>query len=713
MTREEATQLAEELVGQMTIEEMIPQLSYNAPAIDRLGVPAYNWWNEALHGVARAGTATVFPQAIGLAATFDRELVEEEADAISTEARAKYNEAAGRGDRGIYKGLTMWSPNVNIFRDPRWGRGHETYGEDPFLTGEMGAAFVEGLQGKGEYLKAAACAKHFAVHSGPEAVRHSFDSECSKKDLAETYMPAFRKLVKKAHVEAVMGAYNRMNGQACCASPFLQGILREEWGFKGHFVSDFQALEDIHSGHRLTVDAEETSALALKTGCDLNAGTTYRKGLKKAFEDGKVDAATIHKAAVRLFTTRFLLGVMNGQKTEYDSLGLDEVESPAHIRLARRAAAESAVLLKNDGMLPLKKERLHSIAVVGPNADDRHSLDGNYHGTAGRYVTALEGIRNYVGDDVRIYYSTGCALNRDRTEDLAEADDRLSEAATCYAHADAVICVLGLNEFLEGEEGDDGNQYISGDKENIALPSSQQRLLETVADSGKPFAVVLMAGSDLDLSYAAEHANAILDIWYPGEQGGNALADILFGAVSPSGKLPVTFYRSMDDVPDFTSYEMEGRTYRYLRKDAQYPFGYGLTYGECAVTDAALVGGEEAVAESMQDPAEKTVMIEAAVENRSYIATDEVVQVYVRVEGAKDEKRNFALCGFERVRLEPRERKNVEIRIAAEDLLVVNEEGQAVKEGSLLHFWVGTSQPDRVSESLTGRIPVELTVRLV
>ena len=468
MTREEAVRLAERLVGQMTIEEMISQLSYDAPAIDRLEIPAYNWWNEALHGVARAGTATVFPQAIGLAATFDRALVKEEAEAISTEARAKYNESSKRGDRGIYKGLTMWSPNVNIFRDPRWGRGHETYGEDPFLTGEMGAAFVEGLQGNGEYLKTAACAKHFAVHSGPEAIRHSFNSECKRKDMAETYLPAFKKLVKKAGVEAVMGAYNRVNGEACCASPFLQGILRRDWAFKGHFVSDFQALKDIHSGHGLTADAEETSALALKNGCDLNAGTTYREGLEQAFEDGKVDAETIRTAAVRLFTTRFLLGVMKGQKTEFDGLSMESVESPAHIRLARRAAEESAVLLKNDGLLPLKKQNIRSIAVVGPNADDRHSLDGNYHGTAGRYVTALEGIRNCVGDDVRIYYSVGCALNRDRTEDLAEPDDRLAEAAACCELSDVVICVLGLNEFLEGEEGDDGNQYISGDKADIS-----------------------------------------------------------------------------------------------------------------------------------------------------------------------------------------------------------------------------------------------------
>ena len=713
MTREEAVRLAERLVGQMTIEEMISQLSYDAPAIDRLEIPAYNWWNEALHGVARAGTATVFPQAIGLAATFDRALVKEEAEAISTEARAKYNESSKRGDRGIYKGLTMWSPNVNIFRDPRWGRGHETYGEDPFLTGEMGAAFVEGLQGNGEYLKTAACAKHFAVHSGPEAIRHSFNSECKRKDMAETYLPAFKKLVKKAGVEAVMGAYNRVNGEACCASPFLQGILRRDWAFKGHFVSDFQALKDIHSGHGLTADAEETSALALKNGCDLNAGTTYRKGLEQAFEDGKVDAETIRTAAVRLFTTRFLLGVMKGQKTEFDGLSMESVESPAHIRLARRAAEESAVLLKNDGLLPLKKQNIRSIAVVGPNADDRHSLDGNYHGTAGRYVTALEGIRNCVGDDVRIYYSVGCALNRDRTEDLAEPDDRLAEAAACCELSDVVICVLGLNEFLEGEEGDDGNQYISGDKADISLPASQQRLLETVASSGRPFVVVLMAGSDIDLSYAADHANAILDMWYPGEQGGNALADILFGKVSPSGKLPVTFYRSIDDVPPFTSYDMEGRTYRYLRKDAQYPFGYGLTYGDCAVTRAVIQGGEEAAAAALQVPDEGLVTIEAGIENRSDVITDEVIQVYVRAEDAKDEKRNCALCGFERVHLKGHEEKTIQIRIAAEDLLVVNEEGKMEKEGSRLHFWVGTSQPDRVSARLTGRIPVEFSVRLV
>lgn len=460
MKREEARKKAEVLVAQMTVEEKASQLRYDAPAIRRLGIPAYNWWNEALHGVARAGQATMFPQAIGLGATFDTELLGEIADVIATEGRAKYNAYSGKEDRDIYKGLTFWSPNVNIFRDPRWGRGQETYGEDPYLTSRLGVAFVKGLQGDGETMKAAACAKHFAVHSGPEAIRHEFDAEVSPKDLHETYLPAFRALVGEAKVESVMGAYNRTNGEPCCASPYLMNILREDWGFAGHFVSDCWAIRDFHENHMVTGNILESAALAVNTGCDLNCGNTYLHVLN-AYQQGMITEEAITECAVRLFTTRYLLGLFDG--SEFDSIPYTEVESEEHLALARKAAAESFVLLKNNGILPLKKEELKTVGVIGPNADSRAALIGNYYGTASRYVTILEGIQDYLGEDVRVLTSVGCELSRNRTEDRACAGDRLAEAEIVADHSDVVILCVGLNETLEGEEGDDGNNYASGD----------------------------------------------------------------------------------------------------------------------------------------------------------------------------------------------------------------------------------------------------------
>ena len=447
--REEARKKAEALVAQMTVEERASQLRYDAPAIRRLGIPAYNWWNEALHGVARAGQATVFPQAIGLGATFDPDLLKEIADAIATEGRAKYNAYSREGDRDIYKGLTFWSPNVNIFRDPRWGRGHETYGEDPYLTSRLGVAFVEGLQGDGETMKAAACAKHFALHSGPEAVRHEFDAKASAKDMNETYLPAFQALVQEAHVESVMGAYNRTNGEPCCASPALQNMLREEWGFEGHFVSDCWAIRDFHEHHMVTADAEESAAMAINNGCDLNCGNTYLHILK-AYQNGLVTEEAITEAAVRLFTTRFLLGLFDG--SEYDSIPYTEVESKEHLALSQKAAQESIVLLKNDGILPLDKTKLKTVGVIGPNANSRAALVGNYHGTASRYITVQEGIEDYLGDDVRVLTSIGCELFRDRTESLAFAGDRLAEAKITARQCDVVFLCVGLDETLEGQQ---------------------------------------------------------------------------------------------------------------------------------------------------------------------------------------------------------------------------------------------------------------------
>ena len=489
----------EDLVGRMTLEEKASQLKHNAPAVKRLGIPYYNWWNEALHGVARAGAATVFPQPIGLAASFDDEFLEEIGDIIATEGRAKYNEQVKKGDRGLYKGLTFWSPNINLFRDPRWGRGHETYGEDPCLTARMGVAFIKGLQGKGKRLKSAACVKHFAAHSGPEKGRHSFDSVVSKKDLAESYFPAFEACVKEAKVEGVMGGYNCINGEPACGSYHLiQEILREKWGFEGYYVSDCGAIKDFHKNHMITKDEEESAALALKSGCDLNCGAVYLYALA-ACEKGLLGQEDIDKAVKHLMMTRMRLGMFDTE-TEYDAISYEENDTPMHHERALKAAEESMVLLKNDGILPLKKENLKAVAVIGPNGDSREILKGNYNGTATEHYTILEGIRRQAGDSVRVYYSEGCHLYRENVEALAEADDRISEAVSMAEHSDVVFLCLGLDARLEGEEGDANNSYAGADKVDLEFPDSQKRLMEAVCNTGKPVVFVISTGSAMNLS---------------------------------------------------------------------------------------------------------------------------------------------------------------------------------------------------------------------
>lgn len=693
MNREEAREKAKKLVSQMTLEEKASQLRYDAPAISRLGIPAYNWWNEGLHGVARGGQATVFPQAIGLGATFDPELVEKIADVTATEGRAKYNAHSKNGDRDIYKGLTFWSPNVNIFRDPRWGRGHETYGEDPFLTSSLGVAYVRGLQGKGKTMKAAACAKHFAVHSGPEAIRHEFDARATDKDMEETYLPAFEKLVKEANVEAVMGAYNRVNGEVCCGSPTLQRTLREEWGFQGHFVSDCWAIRDFHENHMVTNTPWESAALAINNGCDLNCGNTYLHILK-AVEKGLVTEETITESAVRLFTTRYLLGLFDG--SEYDSLSYMEVESPEHLQLAQKAAEESFVLLKNNGILPLDKKKLKTIGIIGPNADSRKALIGNYHGTASRYITVQEGIQDYLGAEVRVLTSLGSELFRDRTEPLAFTNDRLTEAKIVAENSDVVILCVGLDETLEGEEGDTGNSYASGDKETLLLPEVQRQLMEVVADTGTPVVLCLMAGSDIDMSYAIEHFDGILMLWYPGAEGGKAAAQILFGEKSPSGKLPVTFYKSLDELPEFTDYSMKGRTYRFMEGEAQFPFGYGLTYGEVEVVFAE--------AEKIEEGA----VVKVIVKNSGIFDTEDVIQVYIKNQDSQYAVKNPELAAFQRVFLKSGEEKHLKLFVKEEAFSVVHEDGSRHLEDKHFALYVGCSQPDRRSVELTGKEPLKL-----
>ncbi len=667
---------AEKMVAEMTIEEKCSQLRYDSPAIERLGIPAYNWWNEGLHGVARGGTATMFPQAIGLAAMFDTELLKRIARIIGTEARVKYNRYSAHGDRDIYKGLTIWSPNVNIFRDPRWGRGHETYGEDPYLTGEMGKAYVEGLQGEGEYMLASACAKHYAVHSGSEAIRHEFDAQCGEKDLQETYLYAFKKLVK-AGVTGVMGAYNRVNGEPACAHTGLMEILREEWGFDGYFVSDCWAIQDFHLHHKVTSDAVHSAALALKKGCDVNCGCSYAFILQ-AYNEGLVTEEEINRSVRKLFEIRLSLGLFD--KTEFDNLPYSCVDGKEHNLISLEAAQKSVVMLKNDGVLPIKAEENKVVGVIGPAADSREALKGNYYGTSSHYTTYLQGIQQFCdNENMTVLYSEGCDYFRDKTEGLAQPYDRISEAVIVAENSDVVVLCVGLNEHLEGEEGDTGNEYASGDKENLLLPESQQRLIKAVLDVGKPTVVVLSAGSSVNIS--DERANALLCTWYAGPHGGKAIADIIFGKISTSGKLPVTFYKDVEMLPEFTDYSMKNRTYRYLETgdNVLYPFGYGLTYSEFGCEIISVTDEENG----------KRVVIE--VENKGGYDSGEVIQLYLHTDDENAPLHPW-LCGFERVFIPKGEKQRVEILIDNDSFDIYSEKGVYRKDSYRL--FAGFGQPD-------------------
>ena len=670
--RTEASRKARELVSRMTLEEKASQLKYDAPAIDRLGIPAYNWWNEALHGVARAGTATVFPQAIGLAAMFDEDLQEKIASVISDEARAKYNGQSSHGDRDIYKGLTVWSPNINIFRDPRWGRGHETYGEDPYLTGRLGIRFIRGLQGNGKYLKTAACSKHFAVHSGPESLRHQFDARVNQKDLNETYLSAFKITVQEAEVESVMGAYNRVNGEPACGSEtLLKKTLREKWGFKGHVVSDCWAIRDFHVNHKVTATAPESAALAIKNGCDLNCGNTYLHILE-ALQEGLITEEDITTSCERLFTTRFLLGLF-ADDCEYDRIPVTDNDTDEHAALALEAAEKSMVLLENDGILPLNPENIRTIAVIGPNADSIPALEGNYNGTSSRYVTFLEGLRRYCEKHgIRLLYSLGCHLFKDRTSGLSQADDRLAEAAMYAEAADVTIACLGLDAGLEGEEGDTGNEYFSGDKKDLLIPETQRHLLDTLQRSARKLITVISAGSSLNVP----GGNAKVFTWYPGQAGGTALAELLFGEKNFSGHLPLTFYTDISDLPDFEDYSMANRTYRYFTGKPLYPFGYGLSYTDYSVTKADEADNE----------------ISAEVSNNGSYAGDALVQVYVACDSPWAPL-HPRLCGFGKVSLQAGETKSVSIRLDSLTNTVVNEQGDRITADHYT-LYIGLGQPD-------------------
>ncbi len=689
---------AKDLVSKMTLEEKVFQTLHTAPAIERLGVKAYNWWNEALHGVARAGVATVFPQAIGLAATFDEDLLEKVADTISTEGRAKFNMQQKYNDMDIYKGLTFWSPNVNIFRDPRWGRGHETYGEDPYLSSRLGIRFVNGIQGHDKkYLKAAACAKHFAVHSGPEDIRHSFNAEVSQQDLYETYLPAFKACVKEAKVEAVMGAYNRTNGEPCCGSKtLLQDILRNDWGFQGHVTSDCWAIKDFHEGHMVTANAVESVALAMNNGCDLNCGNIYGN-LLYAIRDGLVSEETINTAVTRLVMTRMKLGLFDDQsKVPFGDITYEQVDTKEHKLLNQEAAKKCIVLLKNEkNLLPLDKQKLKTVGVIGPNADNRKALVGNYEGTASEYVTVLEGIKEYLGEDTRVFYSEGCHLFKKGIQGLSTGNDRIAEARAICDMSDVVIACFGLDPGLEGEEGDQGNEFASGDKTSLNLPGIQEEVLKVLAESGKPVVLVLLSGSALSIPWADEHIPAILQGWYPGAQGGRAIAEVLFGEFSPEGKLPVTFYRTSEELPEFTDYNMKGRTYRYMTNEALYPFGYGLSY-TCFELSNITVDSEEIV------PG-KAITCSLEIMNTGAYAGAETVQVYVsgKAEGAPKHQ----LKGLKKLYLNPGEKKSVQVILPVEAFGLFDNSGELVLHEGEYELFIGSSQPDTRSISLTGKRP--------
>lgn len=701
-------ELAAALVAQMTLEEKVGQTLYNAPAVERLGIPAYNWWNEALHGVARAGTATVFPQAIGVAATFDEDLAGKMAEIIATEARAKYNAQKEAGDRDIYKGLTFWAPNVNIFRDPRWGRGQETYGEDPYLTSRMGVRFIKGLQKEQEgFMKAAACAKHFAVHSGPEKLRHSFNAEVSRQDMYETYLPAFKACVQEAGVEAVMGAYNRTNGEPCCGSrTLLLTILRNEWGFEGHVVSDCWAVKDFHENHKITKTPLESAAMAMNNGCDVNCGCMF-PNLLDAVRGGYVDEERLDEAVTNLMECRMKLGMFEERgAVPFDAIGYEQVDTDENKAVNLEIARKSLVLLKNEGnLLPLDLDKVKTIGVIGPNADSRKALVGNYEGTASRYVTVLEGIEDYVSGRARVLYSEGCHLFEDRTSGLAMANDRISEVKAVCSVSDVVVAVLGLDSTIEGEEGDAGNEFASGDKLDLKFPGLQSEVLRAAFESGKPVILVSMTGSAMALNWEDSHIPAIIQAWYPGAAGGRAVAELLFGAYSPEGKLPVTFYRTTEELPEFTDYSMKNRTYRYMEKEALYPFGFGLSYTSFALRDVKL--SSEKIA------ADGEIKVSAKIKNTGAVAGGETVQVYVKFSGAAGgtlSVPNFQLKGLRKMYLEPGEEKEAEVTLDARAFALYNKEAELVLEKGVYTVYVGMQQPDKRSAALTGGEPVCLTV---
>ncbi len=684
----------QDLLSRLTLAEKISQMTNIAAAIPRLGMPAYDYWSEGLHGVARNGRATVFPQVIGLAATWNPELIQQIGAAISDEARAKYHAALDRNGSTLrYQGLTLWSPNINIFRDPRWGRGQETWGEDPVLTGEMGTAFVRGLQGDHpQYLKTAACAKHYAVHSGPEKLRHSFDAHPSRFDLNNTYLPAFKKLVQGAKVEAVMGAYNAVDGVPACASPFLLNqTLRQEWGFDGHVVSDCWALNNLHNQHGYTRDAVESAAAALKAGCDLACMSTFDH-LAEAVQRGLVSEAEINLALSRSLATRFKLGMFDPpEQVPYASIPLSVVNCPEHRQLAYQAALESIVLLKNQaGILPIQ-ESVHTIAVVGPAAADQNVLLGNYYGLSETLTSLLEGIVGATPEGVRTEYHQGCLFTQKTAN---QKNWSIGQAAS----ADLTIACMGLSPLLEGEEGESLLTSNNGDRDEIELPQAQQKYLEALLDAGAKIILVLTGGSPIALGNLAGRLQAILYVWYPGQEGGRALGDILFGRATPSGKLPVTFPSATSQLPPFEDYSMQGRTYRYATTEPLYPFGFGLSYTRFEIHSLRLD-------QDRLEPGE-ALKLRCRLANRGAQDGAEVLQLYLAPLKPSTVAPRAWLVDFQRVAVPAGQETTIEWSLPAEKMSLIDESGYPTLPPGEYELIIGGCSPGQRGEDLGAPTPV-------
>ncbi|WP_421918534.1 glycoside hydrolase family 3 C-terminal domain-containing protein [Marinifilum sp.] len=688
------------LIKELTLEEKIGLMENNSKAVERLGIPQYHWWNEGLHGVARSAPATVFPQAIGMAATFNPDLVEKVATAISDEGRALYHAAIIKGIRKQYLGLTYWSPNVNIFRDPRWGRGHETYGEDPILSGKIGSSFVRGLQGNDDkYIKIAACAKHFAVHNGPEAKRHTFNAIANPKDLNETYLPAFKSLLDQ-NVAGFMCAYNRTNSEACCGSPtLLLNILRKQWGFEGYVVSDCGALTDLHKNHKLTANREESAAMAIKSDVNVNCGNVYRY-LQAAIDKKLITEEELNGALAKQLKVRFQLGMFDPQEdVPYSSIPLSVVASEKHKDLSREIARKSIVMLKNENnTLPLKKN-LSQIYVTGNNATDVNALMGNYYGVAKNYVTVLEGIANAVDPISIVQYNQTILLEQDI--------NRVNTGQVWNAKfADAVIAVVGISPLYEGENGDSPFSKTGGDREKIELPANQLKFLKALKKecNDKPLVVVVMSGSALAMPEVHELADAILWAWYPGQEGGSAVADILFGDYSPSGKLPVTIYNSTDQLGDFEDYNISdgGWTYRYFKGEPLYPFGYGLTYNDVSYK----LNGSSNI--DMNE--EESIDIELSLTNHGKMVQSEAIQLYVSKTDADFITPIYALRDFENITIGAGETTSVNFTIDKKMLSQIDINGQAVLLKGQYQIYIGSASPSKRIEKLGGASPVKLNV---
>lgn len=683
---------ARQTVKQMTLEEKVSQLVYKSAAVERLGIPAYHWWNECLHGVARCGTATVFPQAIGLAAMFDADFLYRVASAISDEIRGKYNAYQEIGDHSIYKGITEYAPNINIFRDPRWGRGQETYGEDPYLTAELGIAFIRGIQGDDpDYRKADANVKHYVVHSGPDDLRHEIDVEIDEKQFRETYLYAFARCIREADVACVMGAYNRVNKEACSGSRrLLQDILRNELGFQGYVVSDSFAIDDFHLHHKITQSAVESAALAFNSGCDQNGGTTFLH-LTEAVRAGLVREEDIDRSVQRLLEERIRLGMFDKKEdVPFDRISEDVVDCPAFRQLAREAAVRSIVLLKNkNDILPLGG-RIKTIAVIGPNADSKAVLLGNYAGTPSRYTTILRGIQEEADRrDIRVIYAEGCDLYQKEYRELCDTD-LIPEAVIAARKSDAAVLCLGLSPVLEGEEGELG--AVQSDRSELGLPGRQAELLKAVAAVGKPVIVILCNGSPISIPEEEPLIDALLEAWYPGEEGGNAVADILFGKCSPSGRMPVTVVNNIEDLPPFESYDMKGRTYRYLEKRPMYPFGFGLSYSRFTYEV------EEFPQEAMLGD---DIKFKVKVCNNGTCDGETTVQVYITNDTTRFSVPVRQLVFFRKIYLQQGKSGIVEARIRSRDLAVIEQDGKCILEPDSYTVYVGGVQPDEVSLALS------------